>query len=126
MKRTLAGLGIGVGLATLVTTSVDAQLTPGTWTGTMSPPGSQSLSVSYEVGETDGALSIVITGMGQSFSFNDISLKGDELTFWWDPEDMRIDCALVRKEEGSFEGICTDAVGEGTLTMVPPSEEDRS
>ena len=43
MKRTVAGLGISAGLAMLVTTSVDAQLTPGTWTGTMSPQETRAL-----------------------------------------------------------------------------------
>ena len=129
MKRTVAGLGISAGLAMLATTSVGAQeLRPGTWTGTMSPPGNDDVPVSYEVGETEGALSIIITGMGQSFSFYEVVLDGTELTFWWEP-GSRVDCTLLRKEDGSFEGTCTEETGpdgEGTLTMVPPSEEDRS
>ena len=65
--------------------------------------------------------------MGQSISFYEVALDGDELTFWWEP-GPRVDCTLLRKEDGSFEGTCTDggADGEGTLTMVPPSGEDRS
>ncbi len=86
MKRMLAGLGISTGLAMLVTASVSAQeLEPGTWTGTMSPPGNESVSVSYEVGETDGALSIVMSATGRSISLNEVALDGDELTFWWEP-----------------------------------------
>ena len=129
MNRTAAGLGIATLLAMWVTTPVGAQeLERGTWTGTMSPPQvSPSVPVTYEVGEIDGALTIVITGIGQSFSFNDIALDGDELTFWWEP-GTRVDCTLLRKEDGSFEGICTEGTGpgEGTLTMWPPSGEDGS
>ena len=131
MNRTAAGLGIVTLLAMGVTTSVDAQeMERGTWTGTMSPPGNPSVAVTYEVGETDGALSIVMTApeVGESMTFSDVKLDGDELTFWWEPGG-RVDCTLLRKEDGSFEGICTDGSGpsgEGTLTMLPPSEEDRS
>ena len=127
MKRTAAGLGIVALLAMWVATPVGAQeLAPGTWTGTMSPPqNSPSVAVTYEVGETDGALSIVMSapGLGQSMTFSDVKLNGDELTFWWEP-GARVDCTLLRKEDGSFEGICTDGSGpdgEGTLRMLPPS-----
>lgn len=66
--------------------------------------------------------------MGQSFPFTEIVLDGDELTFWW-VADVHVDCRLLRDEDGSFEGVCTDgsgADGEGRLTMVPPPGEDRS
>ena len=129
MSRTFAALGTCVGLVMLVTTPVDAQLTPGTWTGTMSPPGNQSVGVSYEVAETDGALSIVMSAseVGMSFPLNDVSLDGDTLTFWWAPGD-RVECTLLQQENGSFEGTCTDggANGEGTLTMRPPSAPGHS
>ena len=130
MNRTAAGLAIVTLLGTWVTTPVGAQeLERGTWTGTMSPPGSPSVAVTYEVGETDGALSIVMSvpEVGQSMAFSDVKLNGDELTFWWEP-GPRVDCTLLRKEDGSFEGICTEGSGpdgEGTLTMLPPSGEDR-
>ena len=123
MKRTAAGLGIVTLLAMWITTPVGAQeLERGTWTGTMSPPQGASVAVTYEVGETDGALSIVMSapGLGQSMTFSDVKLNGDELTFWWEP-GSRVDCTLLRKEDGSFEGICTDGSGEGTLRMLPPS-----
>ena len=130
MKRTAAGLGIVALLAMWVATPVGAQeLAPGTWTGTMSPPqNSPTVAVTYEVGETDGALSIVMSVPGESTVLHDVKLNGDELTFWWDPGG-RVDCTLLRKEDGSFDGICTEGTGpggEGTLTMLPPSGEDSS
>ena len=130
MKRTGAGFGIVALLTMWVTTPVAAQeLERGTWTGTMSPPGSPSVAVTYEVSETDGALSIVMSvpEVGQSMAFSDVKLNEDELTFWWEP-GTPVDCTLLRKEDGRFEGICTEGTGpdgEGTLTMLPPSGENR-
>ncbi len=126
MNRTAAGLGIATLLAMGVTTPVDAQeMERGTWTGTMSPARAPSIAVTYEVGEIDGALSIVLSApeSGRSTAFSDVKLSGDELTFWLEP-GTRFDCTLLRKEDGSFEGICTDGSGpdgEGTLRMLPPS-----
>ena len=132
MTKTAAVLGMVTVLAIWVTTPVGAQeLKLGTWTGTMSPPGNQSVDVSYVVGETDGALSIMMSvpSMPQrgGLAFNDVELDDDELTFWWEPGG-RVDCTLLRQEDGSFEGTCSDgsADGDGILKMVPPSGEDRS
>ncbi len=125
MKSTV-GLGIFTLLAMLVTTPVGAQeLERGTWTGTMTPPPGGDIAVMFEVGETDGALSIVMSAplVQPPMVFRDVKLDGDELTFWWTP-DIRLDCTLLRKDDGSFEGICTDGTGpdgEGILKMLPPS-----
>ena len=128
MKRTAAGFGIGTLLAMWVTTPIGAQvLELGTWTGTMFPPqGEASVDVRYDVGEKDGYLTIVMTGVpdqGMSIVFNEVMLDGDQLIFWWEP-GSRVDCTLLPREDGIFEGICTDGSGpdgEGTLRMVPPS-----
>tara|TARA_B100001245_G_C22592456_1_gene293911 strand:- start:127 stop:486 length:360 start_codon:yes stop_codon:yes gene_type:complete len=109
-----------------VTIPVGAQeLEQGTWTGTLTPPPGGEVPVTFEVGGTDGALSIVMTAplVEPPMVFNDVKLDGDELTFWWAP-DIRLDCRLLRKEDGSFEGPCSDGsgpAGEGILKMLPPS-----
>ena len=126
MERTVAGLGMVALVAMWVATPVCAQeLERGTWTGTISLPGGSSLPVTYEVGGTDGALSITMSNpqLGD-VAFSDAGLDGDELTFWWEP-GIRVDCTLLRKEDRSFGGICTDgsgAAGEGALIMMPPAE----
>ena len=126
MKRTAAGLGIVSLFMMWVAIPVGAQeLERGTWTGTMTPPPGGDIAVMFEVGETDGALSIVMSAplVEPPMVFRDVKLDGDELTFWWVP-DIRLDCTLLRKEDGSFEGICTEGTGpdgEGTLKMLPPS-----
>ena len=124
MKGTAAGLGMVALLALCVATPVDAQeLERGTWTGMMTLPGGSGVPVTFEVGEADGALSIVMSNpqLGD-VALGDPRLDGGELTFWWEP-GIRVDCSLLLKEDRSFQGICTDgrgAGGEGTLTMMPP------
>ena len=125
MKRTAAGLGIVALVAMWVATPIGAQeLERGTWTGTMTLPEGFAVPVTFEVGETDGALSIVMSNpqLGDT-AFSDARLAGDELTFWWTP-GIRVDCALRLTVDLSFEGTCSDgtgAAGEGILTMIPPA-----
>lgn len=127
MARTTALLGALIGaLALLVMAAATPmhaqQLESGAWTGAMSPPGEGSVPVTYLVAEVDGALSISMSAMGESLPFSDVSLDGDELTFWWEP-GPRVSCTLLRQDDGSFEGQCRDGSvgGEGTLVMRPPS-----
>ena len=62
MERTAAGLGMVALVVMWVATPVSAQeLEQGTWTGSISLPGGSSLPVTYQVGETDGALSITMS-----------------------------------------------------------------
>jgi hypothetical protein len=121
MKR----MGIGVGVVALITLGVATpsaaqELQLGTWTGTLFPPDGTGVAVTYEVGQTDGTLSIVMsTAELGDMPFSDARLEGDELTFWWEP-GTRVDCALQRREDGSFEGSCAAGNGEGAISMVPP------
>ena len=109
-----------------VTIPVGAQeLEQGTWTGTLTPPPGGEVPVTFEVGGTDGVLSIVMSApmVEPPMVFNDVKLDGDELTFWWAP-DIRLDCRLLRREDGIFEGPCSDGsgpAGDGILKMLPPS-----
>ena len=119
-----------LGLATVLTLSVAPparaqELTPGTWTGTMAPPGAPTgIPVTFVIGRTDGALSIVMRSaqVEGDMPFQDVRLDGSELTFWWEP-GVRVDCALQRTEAGGFAGDCTGVSGPdgaGRITMVPP------
>lgn len=100
------------------------QLPYGGWTGTMTPPGGQPITVTYEVGEIDGALAIVMRALmvQEVIPFHDVRVEGDALSFWWEP-GIRVDCRLQRTTTGSFEGPCSDGSdrGAGALTMVPPA-----
>ena len=124
MKTPLAALAAALLLLAHAVPASAQELTPGVWTGTMTPPGGQPFNVTYEVGRVDGALAIAMTSIlvQEVIRFRDIELSGDELTFWWEP-GVRVDCTLRRTESGSFEGACAPGGGggEGALTMVPPA-----
>lgn len=126
MQRLNVMLGVLAFAVTLLGTPVHAQeIEHGTWMGTMTPPGGQAIPVMFEVGETDGALSIVMKHETlPDMAFADERLEGDELTFWWEP-GTRVDCALTRQGDGSFEGMCADDRGadggEGPIEMRPPT-----
>jgi hypothetical protein len=116
----LKALGICAALLALGV-PVDAQaMEQGTWTGMLSPPGGEGVPVTYVVGVSGGALSIVMNNaqLGD-IPFSDERLDADELTFWWEP-GTRVECTLLRQNDRSFEGTCTAPNGDGVLTMVPP------
>jgi hypothetical protein len=124
MKRTASALGVVALVATWAAPAAAQELAHGTWTGTMTPPGGTAIPVMYEVGDLGGALAVVMRALmvQEVIPFNDVTLAGQELTFWWEP-GIRVDCTLRRTESGSFEGACTDGSsdrGAGALTMVPP------
>jgi hypothetical protein len=100
------------------------QLPFGGWTGTMTPPGGQPITVTYEVGELDGVLAIVMRALmvQEIIPFHDIRVEENALTFWWEP-GVRVDCRLERTATGSYEGPCTagGTGSAGSLTMVPPA-----
>ncbi len=125
MKRAAARLGMVTLVAMWVAAPIGAQeLERGTWTGSIALPGGSSLPVTYVIGDTDGALSVVISnGRVGGVVVRDGRFAGEGLRLWWEP-GIRVDCSLLRKEDGSFVGVCSDGAGttgEGTLTMMPPS-----
>ena len=126
MTKIKVALAAGFLLATAGAAPARAQeLAQGTWTGTMTPPGGQPLSVVYEVGVLDGALVVAMRSIlvQEVIRFQDVQVKEDELTFWWEP-GVRVDCTLQRTDAGSYEGTCAGAsgpTGTARMTMVPPA-----
>lgn len=127
MNKTTAALGTAAVLALWPVAQAGGQELPeGTWTGTMSPPGAEAIPVTFEVGASNGAVSIVMRSaqVEGEMPFQDVRVDGDQLTFWWEP-GVRVNCALERTEAGGFTGACTGESGPegaGTITMVPPPE----
>jgi len=117
------GRGLGVALLVGMWAAVPAraqELQPGTWTGTMFPPGGEGVPVTYRVGLTDGVVSIVMNNLQLGdMAFQEPRLDGDELTFWWEP-GTRVDCTLQRQDDRSFAGTCSAGNGDGAITMLPP------
>jgi hypothetical protein len=126
-SKTFACLAAVALLAIAAASPAAAQQLPfGGWTGTMTPPGGQPITVSYEVGELDGVLAIVMRALmvQEVIPFHDVRVEGDAIVFWWEP-GIRVDCRLERTATGAYEGPCSDGGdrGAGVLTMVPPAGE---
>lgn len=125
MKRTRAFAVAALLVAWAAAPASTQELPYGGWTGTMTPPGGQPITVTYEVGELDGELAIVMRALmvQEIIPFHDVQVEGEALSFWWEP-GIRVDCRLVRTAAGSYEGPCTDGTADrpaGALTMVPPA-----
>ncbi len=126
MKKTTPTLGLLALLGVLAATPAAAQqLVPGTWTGTMTPPGGDAIDVTFEVGQANGMPSVVMRAedIEGDMEFKDVEVEEGQMTFWWEP-GVRVDCTLFANESGGFVGKCTDGTGpngEGTLVMLPPA-----
>jgi hypothetical protein len=117
-------LGVAAMIALAAAAPSSAQeLTAGTWTGTMSPPGGEPIPVEFQVSGAGAALTVVMTAamVQDGIPFNDIRVEGPALTFWWEP-GVRVDCTLTRDAAGGYAGSCSDGSGSasGGMTMVPP------
>ena len=124
MKR--FAMVLSAALPLLASVSADAQkLEPGKWTGTVTPPGEQTaVEVSYDVTMKGDTIGITINaGEHGAYPFNEVRLNERTLTFWFAP-GPRVDCTLTRREDGAFEGRCSDEAGDdASMLMVPPKKE---
>lgn len=104
----------------LTGTATGQTLTSGTWGGTITPPGGNTMDVQYEVSNEGGQLSITLVFEMGSFPFTNIELANGVLGFTWNPE-IELVCELEQSDDGGFDGQCLDAGGSrGFLTMTPP------
>lgn len=97
----------------------------GKWTGTVTSPGEQTpLPVTYDVTVKGDTIGITVNAAEHgSFTFSEVKLADDVLTFWFSP-GPRVDCTLTRREDGAFAGTCADSEGgNASMVMVPPKKE---
>ncbi|MGH7460331.1 MAG: hypothetical protein ACREMA_04795 [Longimicrobiales bacterium] len=98
------------------------KLEPGKWTGSVTSPGEQTaMPVTFDVTLKGDTIGITVSaGEHGSFTFSEVKLADNTLTFWFSP-GPRVDCKLARREDGAFAGACTDTQGGvATMVMVPP------
>ena len=97
----------------------------GTWTGTVTPPNGETAPITLDVKSSNDTIAITINaGPHGSFQVNEVALADSKLTFWFTP-GPRVDCVLNKKDDGSYEGQCTEGDGSAALiTMVPPKKAD--
>ena len=112
-----------IGLMTLVMpASLAAQkLTPGTWTGTISPPDQDALAASFVVRMAGDTTKLTLMAGGMEAEASDVKVEATRLLFTWVPGDATVKCTLLLREDKSYSGDCIDDKGEkGTIVMKPP------
>lgn len=95
-------------------------LPAGRWSGWVKPEKEPSAQVTYDVTVTGASVGIRINGPdGRSFTFRDVKLNGDTLTFIW----PLLRCALTRAQGGAFQGSCAlpDGSDPARMVMIPPA-----
>ena len=96
------------------------KLTPGTWTGTVTPPEGGAVSTAFEVRVSGDTTSITMRGEFGEFALDDIKVQPDRLTFTFSP-GTTVRCTLMLREDKSYGGDCTDGEGgTGVIVMNPP------
>lgn len=116
---------VGGFLIPLMPVPTHAQPLPvGRWTGEIIGPEGQAEVVTYDVTNAHDTLAIRLTSAKfGSFTFDNVVLKGEVLTFGWEP-GTRLECLLVRQRDGRYEGTCEDIQGtSGQMRMQPPLSE---
>jgi hypothetical protein len=112
-----------IGLMTLVMpASLAAQkLTPGTWTGTISPPDQDALAASFVVRMAGDTTKLTLMAGGMEVQASDVKVELTRLLFSWAPGDATVKCTLLLRDDKSYSGDCVDDKGEkGTIVMKPP------
>jgi hypothetical protein len=112
-----------VGLMTLaMPASLAAQkLTPGTWTGTISPPDQGALEASFVVRMAGDTTKLTLKADGHEVEATDIKVEPKQLLFAFSPGGNTIRCTLLLRDDKSYSGDCIDAQGgKGVIVMKPP------
>ena len=111
-----------IGLVALMPASLAAQkLTPGTWTGTISPPNENALDASFVVRMAGDTTKLTLQAGGMELEASDVKVESTRLLFSWAPGDATVKCTLLLREDKSYSGDCIDDKGEkGTIVMRPP------
>jgi hypothetical protein len=99
-------------------------LTPGTWTGTVSPPNEATVNATFDVRVSGDSVSITMKVQFGDFRFTDIKVEADRLTFTFTP-GTPVRCTLSVRDDGSYSGDCVDPDGDiGVIVMTPPAKSD--
>jgi hypothetical protein len=112
-----------IGLMTLVMpASLAAQkLTPGTWTGTISPPDQGALDATFVVRMAGDTTKLTLNADGHVIEASDIKVEASRLLFNFSPGGNIVRCTLLLRDDKSYSGDCIDDQGgKGVIVMKPP------
>ena len=96
-------------------------LEEGRWVGRMMHPTGSYLNLFFEVSNEGDSLQIAMDVPDvREFRLQNPQYDGTVIRFWWQA-GVRLECAVERQDDGSFQGGCRDRWGgRGPLMMVPP------
>jgi hypothetical protein len=94
------------------------------WDGTMTPPGGETVDISYLVRFNarvkQGTIIVPATGeeAEQEYKMIEIKVHDDMLMYKWEIEHYELSCELNKDDLGVYSGDCTDQYGEkGQMSM---------
>ncbi len=123
MTSRFAGAGLAALLALAACTASAQTLETGAWQGLMASPGQQLVDVTWNVARRGDSLDVTMKWTVVEFPIQHLHVAGDSLAFSWNP-GFQIDCILVRREGGGYQGGCKDPWGGiGPMTLVPPGRK---
>lgn len=112
-----------IGILTLaLPASLAAQkMTPGTWTGTITPPDGQAMEATFDLRQSGDTTKITLKADGRAIEASDVKVEATRLLFTFSPGGDTIRCTLLRRDDKSYSGDCLDTQGgKGVITMKPP------
>jgi len=112
---------VGVAICAMPASLAAQKLTPGTWTGTISPPDQDALDASFVVRMAGDTTKLTLKADGHEVEASDIKVEASRLLFTFSPGGNSIRCTLLLREDKSYSGDCIDAQGgKGVIVMKPP------
>ncbi len=113
---------VGLALLAAPLTGAAQKLQPGTWTGTITPPGAGAMPVTYDVRVSGDTTNITMKAQFGELPLLEIKVLADRVTFSFSPGPT-VRCTLMLREDKSYTGSCIDSDGDsGQLVMIPPSK----
>ncbi|HUP89630.1 MAG TPA: hypothetical protein VM100_09775 [Longimicrobiales bacterium] len=121
----LAVLATAMPAPAQTTAPAQVKLPVGQWTGTVTPPDGQTVSVTYDVTSKNDTTKLTINaGQHGSFEATGIKFDGTTISFSFSP-GPQVNCTLKKQEDGSFSGQCLDDGGTGAaMVMAPPKKAE--
>jgi hypothetical protein len=109
-------------VALVMPASLAAQkLTPGTWTGTISPPDNAALDASFVVRMSGDTTKITLKADGREVEASEVKVDANRLLFTFAPGGGTVRCTLLLRDDKSYSGDCIDEQGsKGVIVMKPP------
>jgi hypothetical protein len=119
--RSLHRMLIGILTLALPASLAAQKLTPGTWTGTISPPSEGSMEASFDVRVSGDTTKITLKADGHEIEATNVKVEPKQLLFTFSPGQESIRCTLLLRDDKSYSGDCIDLQGaKGVIVMRPP------